>query len=197
MEAYQAQFQQAGDARAIGEASPLYLYHESVPHRLRQYLPDVKLIAILRNPIERAYSAFMHLIRDHREPVSDFREALALEDARILSSWEHIWHYARMGFYYEQLSRYYESFPKNQLRIYLYDRFFDDALQRMQDIFDFLGVDRCFVPDMSIKYNAAPNALQASLPLAAEVKPHLRRLFREDVSRLQDLLRLDLSHWLE
>jgi hypothetical protein len=67
---------------------------------------------ILRNPIDRAYSAFLHLVRDGREEFTDFGTALQHEDERIRAGWEHIWHYKNMGAYYEQVKRYYDLFPR-------------------------------------------------------------------------------------
>src|SRR5581483_6498173 len=69
--------------RAAGEASVLYLYAPAAAARIARTIPDVRLIAILRNPVERAFSSFQHLRRDGREPLADFAEALRAEDARV------------------------------------------------------------------------------------------------------------------
>lgn len=101
--------------RAIGEASPLHLHlHDAqTPRRLKAAVPDVRLVAVLREPVTRAYSVFSHLVRNGREPAASFAEALALEDEQIAAGWEHIWHYTRMGRYAEQLRRYRPCSPQN------------------------------------------------------------------------------------
>jgi hypothetical protein len=197
MEAYQAQFQGVTHELAIGEASPLYLYEPETPYRIQHCLPNVKLIAILRHPVERAYSAFLHLTRDGREESATFAQALEQEQARIRNRWEHIWHYKQMGFYYEQLKRYYDCFAPNQIKVYLYDTLKSKPHKVMQDIFRFLNVDEAVVPDVSVKYNISNMPRTNLPPLQPEVHRQLPRLYREDLLKLQDLIQMDLSHWLE
>lgn len=67
LEAYRELFQGVSSEVAIGEASTLYLYSQEAPKRIQHYIPDAKLIAILRNPIKRAYSNFVHAMQDDRE----------------------------------------------------------------------------------------------------------------------------------
>ncbi|MDY7015906.1 MAG: sulfotransferase [Cyanobacteriota bacterium] len=153
LEDYQTLFQDAANEIAIGEASALYLYVPKAPERIKYYLPDVKLIAILRNPIERAHAAFLHLIRDGREPFNDFKQALEAEPIRIENHWGFLWRYRDMGFYALQLKRYLKNFDRSQLKIYLYDDFLASPLPLLQDLFDFLGVERGFIPDMSFRPN--------------------------------------------
>lgn len=69
LERYRSLFQGVTHEQAVGEASPLYLYSPVAPARSHRYVPEMKLIAILRHPVDRAYSAFLHLLRDEREPI--------------------------------------------------------------------------------------------------------------------------------
>ena len=80
---------------AIGEASPLYMYSTKAVERIAHYVPTAKLIAILRNPVDRAYSCYKHLIA--LEPYS-FADAILHEDKRISQNWAHLWNY-RLGGY--------------------------------------------------------------------------------------------------
>jgi hypothetical protein len=156
LQAYFALFQGVTHERAIGEASPIYLYIPESSERIRHYLPETKLIAILRDPVERAYSNFLHLVRDGREPFTDFVQALQAEESRIHRNWGWGWHYLRKGFYYAQVKRYYDLFDQNQIRIYLYEDFNTSPASTLQDIFDFLDVDRNFVqPNISIRANVS------------------------------------------
>ena len=150
---YEALFESVSDETAVGEASVVYLYSEKAPERIKHYLPDAKLIAILRDPVERAISSFSHLLRDGFEPISDFSQALAAEEERIRLNWQHLWHYKRMGFYHKQLSRYFDLFRSEQFAIFTYEEFSADPRAVLKQIFQFLDVDDFFVPDISYRYN--------------------------------------------
>jgi len=149
---YRQLFAGATTETAIGEASPNYLYSETAPRLIREHIPNVQLIAVLRNPIDRAYSHFLHLVRSGREPLRDFGAALDAEAERIASGWEWSWHYKQMGFYHTQLTRYLEYFDRDQLTVYLFEDFKADPIDLTQDIFRVLGVDDAFVPDTSMRY---------------------------------------------
>lgn len=197
LEGYAAQFAGVRDETAIGEASPLYLYSPKAVGRIRHYVPDARLIAFVRNPVDRAFSAFLHLVRDEREPCREFREALAAEEERIRAGWEHIWHYKRMGLYHEQLRRYYDVFPADRIKVFLYKDLRLEPRRTLREIFGFLQVDPVFVPDTSERYNVTNNLPPEKRPaLLPEVRAELRAYFREDSLRLQDLIGRDLSHWL-
>ncbi len=159
-EDYRALFAGVRDEAAVGEVSTLYLYTPFVAPRIREAFPGARIIALLRNPAERAFSAFMTMRRRALEPLADFAEALDAEPERIARSWSFAWHYRRMGFYYEQLARYYALFPRSHLRVYLFDDFSTDPLPVLADCFRFLGVDTGFHPDVSTIHN--PSGLPRS-----------------------------------
>jgi hypothetical protein len=155
MSEYEAQFAAVNGEAAIGEVSPHYLYSEQAPERIRCHAPDAKLIAVLRQPVDRAFSAFTHMLRDGREETTDFQEALRREEARIQANWEPLWHYAAMGFYAQQLKRYFACFDASQIRIYTYEDYVARPLEVLQDIFRFLGVEPDFEPDLSDRHNVS------------------------------------------
>lgn len=155
LEAYQRLFQNAADETAVGEASALYLSIPKASERIKHYLPDAKLIAILRNPVDRAYASFMQLMRDGREPLRDFSQALQAEELRIQDNWGFLWRYQRLGLYAAQLHHYLDKFDRSQMKICLYDDFKANPVALLQDIFNFLTVDSSFIPDMSIKHNVS------------------------------------------
>ena len=154
IEDYRAQFQGVSNEIAIGEASPSYLYVPKAVERIEYYIPNVKIIVILRNPIDRAYSHFLHHIRDRLIPYSDFSQALQAETQRIADNWWWDYHYIQVGLYYKQLKRYFDKFDREQIKVCLYEDFKANPLALIQDIFQFLDVDRQFVPDMSAKLNS-------------------------------------------
>ncbi len=155
LEEYEKLFANVSREVAIGEASTTYLSSETAPLRIKHYIPDVKLIAILRNPVDAAYASFLHLVRDGDEPLADFGLALEAEEKRVRQNWEGIWHYQRRGFYAEQLERYFQHFDRDRLKVYRYDDFKANPNVVLRDIFEFLEVDPGFMPDMSAKYNVS------------------------------------------
>lgn len=153
LKSYQAQFAGVTTEKAIGEACPSYLYYPQAASRIKKYVPDARLIVILRNPIERAYANFLHTVRDDREPHTDFALALQDEAVRIANGWEWFWHYIQVGFYGKQLQHYYETFPHCQIKVYLYEDLKANAIALLQDIFRWLEVDDTFVPNMALRPN--------------------------------------------
>jgi len=151
--AYEELFDDARDGElARGEASTHYLYVEKSPGRIKTLIPDARLIAVLRNPVDRAFSSYQHLVRDELEPL-DFGAALDAEPQRIAEHYAYLYRYTDMGFYSQQLERYEKTFPENQLCVLLYDDLRSDPEGTCRRIFSFLGVDEDFVPDMSGEYN--------------------------------------------
>jgi hypothetical protein len=152
---YQALFEGVTDEKAIGEASASYLYSPKAPALITRSIPDAKLIAILRNPADRAYSNFLHCVQLGREPLASFVEALQAEEKRIRGNWGPLWHYKQKGFYCTQVKRYFDTFGQDQVKVYLYDDLRAKPIGILRDIFRFLDVDQTFVPDLSIEHNTA------------------------------------------
>jgi Sulfotransferase domain len=123
---------------------------------LRRHIPHAKLIALLRDPAERAYSAYWMRVRDGRETRS-FEQALddelrgRLDDSLEIARR----HYVRWGLYAKPLKVYLSSFERAQLAIYLFDDLQADPVAFMRELFRFLEVDAAFVPDTSVRYNAS------------------------------------------
>lgn len=182
-EAYREQFDGVGSETAVGEASNLYLYNPGAAARIRHHLPDVKLIAILRHPADRAYSRFLHLVREGREPILDFARALDEEEARVRDRWYPDFHYLRMGLYHEQLERYFAVFPRQRIKIYLQEDLRSDPIGTLRDVFRFLDVDDTFVPDTTVEYNVSgvpkSKALHLFLQEARKARPYVERLLPE------------------
>jgi hypothetical protein len=152
LEDYEMQFRAVTDEVAIGEASPWYLYSARSAANIHRRLPDAKLIVVLRNPADRAFSSYLHVIRDGRELLS-FEEGLLAEEKRIAQGWEYIWHYRRAGFYAEQAKRFLDLFTREQMRFYLYDDFLTDPGAFLVELYKFLDVDPDFAADTSLKPN--------------------------------------------
>lgn len=151
--AYKALFRGVRNETSVGEASANYLYHSCVAQNIRAELPDAKLICILRNPVERAYSSYLYTLRDGRETERSFEAALAREEQRVADNWCDIWHYQRCGFYYRQLAHFYRQFPAEQIKVILQDDLKTRPGECLSELFAFLGVDSHFQPDVGLAYN--------------------------------------------
>jgi hypothetical protein len=162
LDRYQSLFAGGEDAAARGEATPYYLCDPRAPGEIARHVPDARLIAILRQPVDRAYSAYLMKRRFGSEPL-EFEDALAEEPRRIEQGRGYGWHYAGLGRYGEQLERYYRGFHPSQIKIVLYDEVCRDPATVMREVFGFLGVDAAFVPDVATRHNAAYVAKYPSL----------------------------------
>ncbi len=147
--AYHALFDGVTTETAIGEASVWYLYRPEVAARLKRALPQVKLIALLRDPVERCFSDFKQGLSLGYESETDFLTAVQADQQRRGNAC----HYVAQGFYYQQISRYLNLFDPSQLKLCLYEDLRDQPQQLLQDIFRFLEVDDQFQPDTSVKQN--------------------------------------------
>lgn len=152
--AYAALFTGAPAEARLGEASPLYLYSERAPGRIKHHIPGAKMIVILRNPVDQAYSHFMYATKQCIENVSDFDKALTLEATRLDQGWQPLFGYSQFPRYGEQLARYFELFPKDQFLIKRYEDYQADPDAFLRAVYDFIGVDPEFVPSMDDKVNA-------------------------------------------
>jgi hypothetical protein len=137
----------------VGEASPSYLFHPLAPQRVAQMLPQARLIALLRNPVERAFSHYQHEVALGREQLS-FEEAIDREPERMRGEVErmlrdptyfsHAWWnytYVSRGRYAEQLERWFAAFPREQVLVLLTDELADDTAGTYRRVLEFLGAD--------------------------------------------------------
>ena len=118
---YEALFSDARPQQLLGDISPRYLFFEQAARRIHDYVPNARLIAILRQPVERAYSHYLMNRSRGCEPERDFPAAIALENERWARGWGWDWCYAGAGRYHQQLQRYYELFKPEQILVFLYE----------------------------------------------------------------------------
>ena len=138
---YEALFDPAPPGTLRGESTPLYLHDLDAHRRIRALVPDVKLIAVLRDPVERAHSNWTHLWSAGLEPIDDFAEACEQEPRRAAAGWASFWHYVGLGKYGGQLEHLYSVFPREQVLILRYLSLVDDPAQTLDRICTFLGVE--------------------------------------------------------
>lgn len=118
--------------------SVAYLYDDKAPANIHKYNSTAKFVAILRNPVDRAWSHYMHLMRDCRETLS-FEDALEEEISRIRGNFEFSWHYFKMGLYSEQLERFLDTFKRDQIKIVLFEDLLNNSNETFIDLLQFIG----------------------------------------------------------
>lgn len=152
--AYQALFAEWRDEAAVGDLSTTNMLPRAC-ERIQHYIPNARMILLLRQPTERAYSQFLHARRVGLEPLRDFAQALAAEPMRVERGWVPGLFYRPSGFYAPILHRYFAAFPREQIRVYLHEEWQTEPSRVLREIFDFIGVDTQFIPDMSVRHNTA------------------------------------------
>jgi len=223
-EQYAALFQPATSEVALGEASVSYLYYhrETIPN-IKQRLGDPKIVILLRDPVERAYSHYLINVQQESEPLS-FPDALAQEDQRVRDGWWWGFHYRKASYYSDAVRAYKAAFSR--VEVFLYDDFKRDPAKTARDIFEVLDVAPSFRPDVSHVHNASSvrhgqrwlsrsrvaqriaDAITARLPSGARAmlmkgasrldgkrRRQLASGFRSDIDELGALLGRDLGAW--
>lgn len=222
LQEYERLFSMAPVDSARGEVSPSYLTSPTAPQRIMELVPDVRIIVILRNPVDRVFGAYRFGIHEGTEKRTPEE---ALRPGPTAS-------YIRGAILCPRLSRYYELFDRDRIRIYRYEDL-RSPKALLSDMFEFIGVDPDFEPNTDIIHNrgwvprsqtlnwitrmnpvarrireAMPEALQSRLrelrrfnetsgpELTPELRAELDAYFKEDVLQTQELTGLDLSAWL-
>lgn len=145
---YEQLFADSGDAVAVGEASTMYLECPQAAARIRELIPATRILCVLRHPVDRAYSDYLMYLRAKGRHFDPFRDLTAGSTwARPDSRW------MRIGQYHEQLSRYFDTFAREQIRVFLFDDLKRNPLQVLQQVYRFLDVDPEFVPDIDTPHN--------------------------------------------
>jgi hypothetical protein len=180
---YDKLFKNVKDEKAIGEITNSYLYSQEAAKNIFTRFPDAKVIMMLRNPIDRAFSHYLMDLRIGYE-TNDFMTALKKDMARDPKGWGISNLYVEIGMYAEQVKRFIEIFPERQRRIYLFDDFKKDAGAVVKDMFTFLGVDPNVDIDYSQKFNPSfipKNKLIGKLNTQKKIKDWLKGVLPKSV----------------
>lgn len=140
-EVYEGLFRPLPCHRAIGEMSTCYLLTPAAPERIHRLIPHTRLIAILRQPADRAYSNYLLMRRLGFETCADFRAALADEPRRMKENWAPVWYYRQRSRYCDSLRRYQKLFPPERIRIFLFEDLLNTPEAMLQDLYRFLELD--------------------------------------------------------
>jgi hypothetical protein len=179
-------------ALITGEASPYYLSHPLAAARAKKILPNVKLIVLLRNPIDRAISNYLHIVRLKHEKET-FDKAIEMEflrtegeEEKILSnenyfSLSHQYHsYLKRGLYCNELESWFKEFPKEQFLILNSEEFYENPSRVFLETINFLGLEK-WEPESYKTFNKTKDSLNISAETKAKLiayfKPHNEKLF--------------------
>jgi hypothetical protein len=178
----------------VGEASPGYLFHPLAPQRVREMVPDARLVALLRNPVDRAFSHYQHEVALGREPLT-FEQAVEQEDVRMRGEVERMlrdpsyfsyawWNYTYLarGRYAEQLERWLAAFPREQLLVLFTEELAADTASVYAHVLDFLGLEQHGL-------DAYPRIFERDYGgMEPETRARLAQEFAEPNRRLAELL---------
>jgi hypothetical protein len=141
-------FEGAQPDQVRGESTPFYLWSRGAHRRIGEALPEVKVIAVVRDPIDRAYSNWMHLWSDGLEPESDFETAFALQDDRVAAGWAPFWRYRELGMYGEQLAHLRSYVDPDRILVIRYREIVDEPQATVDRACRFLGIAEGHVPEI-------------------------------------------------
>jgi hypothetical protein len=196
---YRGHFPMRAGQRLVGEASPGYLFHPLAPERVKETVPDARLIALLRDPVDRALSHYHHEVALGREPLA-FEEALDAEPGRTRGEegrmirepgcfsrawWDYT--YLARGRYAEQLERWFAVFPRDQLLVVASEELAADPGGTYSRILEFLGAPRHDLDSYPRVYE------QEYAQMRPETRRRLVEHFAEPNRRLYALLGRDLG----
>jgi hypothetical protein len=183
---YLALFRGAPAGAVRGESTPFYLYDRSAQARLAADVPDVRVVVVVRDPVDRAYSNWAHLRADGLEPEADFGRAVRLEEERIAAGWAPFWHYRGLGRYGEQLRDLFRHVPRERVCLLRYRQLVDSPRETLDRVSAFLGVAagvahtappenvKPFVADTP-RYRALSRVARAGAALGAYAPPQVWR----------------------
>ena len=196
---YRGHFPAFGRGRLVGEASPSYVFHPLAPERVRRLLPDARLIVLVRNPVDRAYSHYQHEVALRRESLS-FEQAIETEGERLRGEVERMladpsyfssawWNYTYVarGRYAEQLERWLAVFPGDRLLVLASEDLRDHPAETYSRVLDFLGAE----PHQLDEYPRIFSREYSEMNPGTRI--HLASHFDDPNRRLYELLGRDLG----
>src|ERR1700720_2287663 len=189
---YHANFKPKLKQHVIGEASPIYMYWETTPYRIWKYNPEMKWILVLRNPVERAFSAWNMETKRGKEKLA-FAEAIEKEAERCrkaLPLQHRVYSYVDRGFYAHQVRRLFSIFGEDNCLVLLNEDLRSDHAKTLRSVFDFLKVDNSFVPPEAKVFEHEYDG-----KTDAELSSRLIDMFYFDIKELERLLSRDLTSW--
>jgi hypothetical protein len=180
-----------------GEATPAYLYCRDAAKRIWQYNPDMKIIMVLRNPIDRAFSHWNMEVSRNAETLS-FTDAIENETTRCreaLPLQHYVYSYLDRGFYTAQIREYWRFFPKSQVLILNYDELSSGPQKLLSAVFDFLGIDKKVANTMSEKKKQL-HVTNYKEQMTHKQRHYLYLYYKYEIKQLEAMLDWHCDAWL-
>jgi len=190
---YHSLFTPNASHKVIGEATPVYMYWHNAPRRIWEYNSEMKLIVVLRNPIERAYSHWNMQYSRNKDPLP-FWDAIQSEFSRCRSAlpYQHrLYSYIDRGFYQEQLRRLWFYFSREQVLILKNEYLRSQPQNALSQVCNFLEIE----PFEHIKEKDV-HSLPYQSEMSVEARHYLSSIFEYEIRGLEQLLGWDCSDWL-
>lgn len=178
------------NSKIKGECTPIYMFWEPSMQRIHDYNPNIKIIAILRNPVERAFSQWNMRKANGRTSV-DFLEAVRNERGQLKELPQSRESYIGRGMYLSQLQRIFSLFRKENVLVLKYEDFKKDPVSTLNKVFEFLGADK----SLSTFKEKKLNELEYFREMKPEEKQFLLDVFKNDIDEVEKLLGWDCNDW--
>lgn len=191
---YERNFDFSSEKKVYGEATPIYLYWNQSCKRIWEYNPKIKLIFILRNPIERAFSHW-NMEYDRNNEKESFSYAIRNEQLRLkeaLPLQHRVFSYVDRGYYSEQIRRFKRYFSEEQLMFIKYEEFKTNQEKIIKDIFNFLNVNS---DNFNFEHQIINKRKRHSV-MSMEDKKYLQEKFRFDIYQVGKMLNWNCMDWL-
>lgn len=191
---YHAMFGNLSPGQIAGESTPIYMYWQDAPRRIWQYNPNLKIILLLRNPVNRAFSHWnMERLRGNEN--LPFLEAVQNETERCrvaLPKQHRIRSYVDRGFYAEQIRRMLRLFPRDRILILKSEDFFEEPVRTASEVFKFLEVEKFTLHGAFPMHQGSYDA-----PLPESASDFLHKTYYHSIKDLEGLIGWELNDWLE
>lgn len=216
LDEYAAFYRDVAGEAAIGDISPSYFYFTEVARDIHDRLGGPRAIVMLRDPVQKAFSQYMHLVRDDRETLS-FAAGLDAEQERVSRGYSAMWRYAESSLFTARVRHFLDVFSPERTRIVFFDDLQRDPAGVVRGVFEFLGVDPSVPVAVDATFNRSglprskwvarlisrPNpvtkAARALLPLALtqRIRDVMQRANTGDKLKLDDASRARLEAYFD
>jgi len=171
----------------FGESTPMYLYDQECIKKIFNYNPDMKLVIMLRNPIERAYSLY-NMAKKHNQETLTFSDAIRGEKNRLPSKW---YSYVDRGLYFKQISNVLKFFEMEKIHFIRHEDYLSDQEGEISKVMNFIGVD-----PSQYKYSEQPSKVESrKYDISDSDRKYLLDIFGDDINSLEKLLKWNCENW--